>query len=117
MRDDAREIEAEIAGVESEAIRDLSVEDFYDFLYYKYFLWKYTQKNRLATTRKSLRRYKEENRWSELEDIQKRLFFPQKVFGDSEFQNPPNYSTSFTKIILSYLPTSTNVLLYHYLSP
>ena len=74
LRDDAREIEDEIKKVKSEAIRDLSVEEFYNFLYYKYFLWKYTQKNRLATTRKSLRRYKEENRWSELEDIQKRLF-------------------------------------------
>ena len=74
LRDDARKIEAEIAKVKSEAIRNLSVEEFYNFLYYKYFLWKYTQKNRLATTRKSLRRYKEENRWSELEYIQKRLF-------------------------------------------
>ena len=74
LRDDAKEIENEIAIVKADTIKNLSVEEFYEFLYNKYFLWKYTQKNRLATTRKSLRRYKEENRWSELEDIQKRLF-------------------------------------------
>lgn len=74
LRDDAKEIEYEMKIVNSEVIRNMSTEEFYEFLYNKYYVWKYTDKRRLSTTRKALRKYKEENRWGELSDIHKRLF-------------------------------------------
>lgn len=60
--------------VDANEIAQLSAAEFYHFLYNKYFVWKYTAKNRLETTRKSLRRYMDENRLFELADIQDRLF-------------------------------------------
>ena len=74
LNDEARVLDKYMEHVDADEIAQLSVNDFYNFLYDKYFVWKYTAKNRLATTRKSLRRYVDENRMSELEDIQKRLF-------------------------------------------
>lgn len=41
-------------------IEKMNAEEFYYFLYHEYFLWKYTAKNRLATTRKALSRYETE---------------------------------------------------------
>ena len=74
LKDEAQVLDKYMEHVDADEIAQLSVNDFYNFLYDKYFVWKYTAKNRLATTRKSLRRYVDENRMSELEDIQKRLF-------------------------------------------
>ncbi len=71
---EAQELDRYMEDVDADEIAQLSVPDFYDFLYDKYFVWKYTQKNRLATTRKSLRKYVDENKLFELADIQKRLF-------------------------------------------
>jgi len=51
------------------------VTEFYDFLFDKYFVWKYTQKNRLSTTRKALKKYIDEKRLDELEKIQKEVFY------------------------------------------
>lgn len=74
LKDEAQVLDKYMEHVDADEIAQLSVNDFYNFLYDKYFVWKYTAKNRLATTRKSLRRYVDENMMSELEDIQKRLF-------------------------------------------
>lgn len=71
---EAQELECYIEKVKAEEIALLPTADFYNFLYNKYFVWKYTQKNRLATTRKSLKKYVDENKMSELSDIQRRLF-------------------------------------------
>ncbi|MBR5284693.1 MAG: hypothetical protein IKU27_06580 [Clostridia bacterium] len=60
--------------LDAEDIKNMSVEEFYNFLYEKYFVWVFTQKNRLASTRKHLQRYVDENRMIELENIQKKLF-------------------------------------------
>lgn len=60
--------------IDADEIAQMPVDAFYAFLYDEYFVWKYTAKNRLATTRKSLRWYMEENRLSELAGIQKSLF-------------------------------------------
>lgn len=40
-----------------ETVEQMSVSEFYQFLHDKYFVWKYTAKNRLATTRSHLRKY------------------------------------------------------------
>lgn len=71
---EAQELDSYMENLDANDIAQLSVSEFYDFLYDRYFVWKYTAKNRLATTRKSLRRYVEENKLSELADIQRRLF-------------------------------------------
>lgn len=67
-------LEAKIEGVNYEDISALSITDFYSFLHDEYYVWKYTQKNRLATTRKQLERYVTEDRMFELEFIKHRLF-------------------------------------------
>ena len=55
-------------------VEAMNSEAFYDFLYNRYFVWKYTQKNRLATTRGCLRRYLDNGELSKLESIKERLF-------------------------------------------
>ena len=57
-----------------EHIKNLTSEEFYNFLYNEYFVWKYTAKNRLATTRMHLQRYQNENRLAELDSIKHDLF-------------------------------------------
>ena len=55
-------------------LEKMNVQEFYDFLYNEYFVWKYTAKNRLATTRKSLSKYETEG-MNSLAKIQRRLVF------------------------------------------
>lgn len=74
LKTEAQVLDRYMESIDADEIAQLSVLDFYEFLYDKYFVWKYTAKNRLATTRKSLSRYVDENRMSELADIQGRLF-------------------------------------------
>ncbi|MFC4710153.1 hypothetical protein ACWOEJ_07780 [Enterococcus eurekensis] len=69
-RDDS--IETKMSKLKAEDIQHLPVEDFYSFLYDDYFVWKYTAKHRLASTRKSLKKY--ENDMNELSEIQDGLF-------------------------------------------
>ncbi|MCR5106117.1 MAG: hypothetical protein K6B68_16930 [Eubacterium sp.] len=42
-------------------LKNMNGEEFYSFLYSKYFVWKYTAHNRLATTRKQLEKQKKED--------------------------------------------------------
>lgn len=74
LKVDEQALDCYMEDLDADEIAQLPVSGFYDFLHDKYFVWKYTAKNRLATTRKSLARYIDENRLSELADIQKRLF-------------------------------------------
>lgn len=55
-------------------IRNLTAEGFYEFLYDEYFVWKYTAKNRLATTHMHLQRYITEKRVNDLDRIREELF-------------------------------------------
>jgi len=66
---EAKELDDYMENLDANDIAQLPSFEFYNFLHDKYFVWKYTAKNRLATTRKSLRRYVEENKLSELADI------------------------------------------------
>ena len=74
LKDDEQALEVYMEEINANEIAQLPVDEFYNFLYDKYFVWKYTAKNRLATTRKSLRRYLDENKLSDLANIQHRLF-------------------------------------------
>lgn len=67
-----REVEAFLDALTPARAAAYSPEEFYAFLYDKFFLWKYTAKNRLASTRRSLSYY-EEN-MQELALIQQALF-------------------------------------------
>lgn len=60
--------------VRYEEIGSLTTYEFYKFLHDEYYVWKYTQKNRLSTTRKQLERYINEDRMFELDYIKHRLF-------------------------------------------
>lgn len=51
------DLEKRIGSIEPSEVKSMSALEFYRFLYDEYFVWKYTAKNRLATTRKSLMRY------------------------------------------------------------
>lgn len=74
LRGDEKTLDRYMENIDADEIAQLSAVEFYDFLYNKYYVWKYTAKNRLATTRKSLKRYVDENKLHELANIQQRLF-------------------------------------------
>ena len=74
LRPEQRDIENYINNIDTETIKCLDENEFYDFLYNKYFVWKYTAKNRLATTRKCLEKYIHNNELLKLKDIQTRIF-------------------------------------------
>ena len=57
---EAQWIEKFMDQLDAENVKNMSLQEFYDFLYEKYFFWVFTQKNRLATTRKQLQRYVDE---------------------------------------------------------
>ena len=56
-----------------DVIKSMSVHDFYTFLHNKYFVWKYTAKNRLATSRNNLKKHLNGN-MNDLEEIHKQIF-------------------------------------------
>jgi hypothetical protein len=68
------ELEKELEALDVESVRRMSAQEWYDFLSHKYFRWKYTAANRLATTRKSLQKYMETNSLDGLLKIKGRLF-------------------------------------------
>ena len=68
------EIEKELDNLDSETVKKMTVNEFYYFLHNKYFVWKYTQANRLRTTRNSLVKYLEDDNIVELEEIHNLIF-------------------------------------------
>jgi thermostable 8-oxoguanine DNA glycosylase len=67
------EIEKELNNLKVEILFNMTKEDWYDFLYNKYFFWKYTSPNRLVTTRNHLRKYEDTGTLDELDDIRKKI--------------------------------------------
>jgi hypothetical protein len=74
LKVEQREIEDYFERINAEEVERLNEKEFYIFLHDKYFVWKYTAKNRLATTRKNLEKYVENGELFVLKDIQARLF-------------------------------------------
>ena len=68
------EVEKQMNRLDSEDIKRLNPREWYDFLRDAYFPWKYTAPNRLATTRKQLKKYEETNNLGELFSIKENLF-------------------------------------------
>lgn len=54
------ELEKSMDSINANKIRNMPVKEFYQFLHDEYFVWKYTAKNRLTTTRKQLEKYEDE---------------------------------------------------------
>lgn len=69
LKGDQRVLEDELYAIGAVGVEKMDAQEFYDFLYNKYFVWKYTAKNRLATTRKSLQKYVLNNELQKLERI------------------------------------------------
>lgn len=74
MRPEQKVREEYITKIGAEGLKKLDERAFYNFLYDTYFVWKYTAKNRLATTRKNLEKYILNDELFTLKDIQTRLF-------------------------------------------
>ena len=72
-------LERELNSLKLESLRSLGPTEWYEFLYEKYFRWKYTAANRLATTRASLRSYMEENALEALDRIRQRADIYEQV--------------------------------------
>ena len=68
------ELEKELDCLDADLVKAMPVSEFYDFLYNKYFVWKYTSPKRLLTTRRSLEQYKQDDNILELESIQSLIF-------------------------------------------
>lgn len=56
-----RSLEKSLEVLNPDDIKQMNVETFYLFLHDTYFVWKYTAKNRLATTRAQLKRHLNNN--------------------------------------------------------
>lgn len=54
IKDEVRQLDNELDPLDLDAIRNLDAQGWYSFLRDKYFRWKYTAPNRLATTTASL---------------------------------------------------------------
>jgi len=66
-------IEKELNNLKIDDLFNMSKRDWYDFLYNKYFFWKYTTPNRIVTTRLQLQKYLITDTLDELNDIRKKI--------------------------------------------
>lgn len=66
-------LEKELEALDPSVVSKMSPEEFYNFLHDTYFVWKYTAKNRLSTTRIQLKRHLDD--LSKLAEIQESLFY------------------------------------------
>lgn len=73
IKDDNIQIEYELNRMSVESISPLDQEQWYAFLYNKYFVWKYTAPNRLVTTRMNLKKYIEQDALDELHIIKNEI--------------------------------------------
>jgi hypothetical protein len=68
-------IEKEFDQIDSNQIKTMNSEEWYEFLLHKYYFWKYTAPNRYATTTGQLRKYiSKQNGLDELKAIKDKIF-------------------------------------------
>jgi len=63
------QVEIELNRLTPDRIAGMDADSWYAFLHNEYFVWKYTAKNRLATTRKALARHRESGELEALDQI------------------------------------------------
>jgi hypothetical protein len=73
VRNENMAVEITLDKLQLDRIRAMNEETWYSFLHDEYFPWKYTASNRLATTRKQLKKYKSENALAQLDKIRHQL--------------------------------------------
>jgi hypothetical protein len=71
--EDNIQIEYELNRLTPDQIKNMNANKWYQFLLTKYFVWKYTAKNRLATTTNHLKKYAENNELDQLHDIKNKI--------------------------------------------
>lgn len=69
-----KELEQFMSDLAPSDVERMSASEFYEFLHDKYFVWKYTAKNRLKTTRNHLEKYRDLDCMEELEEIHRAIF-------------------------------------------
>ena len=74
IKPENRELEESMEALGSECVSKLGAREWYEFLLNKYFPWKYTQANRLASTTKLFRTYEDEGKLDYLYSITRKLF-------------------------------------------
>ena len=98
------ELIRELEPLNLEQIRELDAQGWYDFLFDKYFRWKYTAANRLATTRRSLSKYTENGRIDELLSIKE----PIQIMRDKSAENNRTFTMD------SWTPKKIDEILWTY---
>lgn len=73
IKEDNIQIEYELNRLSVNLLSLMNKEQWFKFLFEKYFVWKYTAKNRLATTRKNLQKYLNEENLDELYQIKNEI--------------------------------------------
>lgn len=73
VRPENMALERSLDSLDLNRIALMKAREWYTFLHDEYFAWKYTAKNRLATTRAQLRKYQEDGNLSALDGIRQRL--------------------------------------------
>lgn len=68
------ELDLELEALTSKEVENYTVNEFYDFLYSKYFVWKYGYSQYLSVYLRSLSKYKDEDRLYDLEKIKNKIF-------------------------------------------
>jgi hypothetical protein len=83
-------LDKEIDPLDLNMVKRLNTDEWYTFLYQKYFPWKYTAPNRLATTRASLEKHRERpNGLADIRRIKQELL----VFPKQDIQKGLNLAT------------------------
>ena len=67
------QVEYSLNRLSRERLDRMNAVSWYKFLHNEYFLWKYTAKNRLATTQSHLRKYRDGDALDELDQIRQRI--------------------------------------------
>lgn len=67
------QLERDLEGLKVARLEAMDAQEWYDFLLYEYFKWKYTAANRYATTTNQLKRYVKDSELSKLLNIKERL--------------------------------------------
>lgn len=73
VRPENLSLERALNSLSLERLQDFDAVEWYDFLHDEYFRWKYTAKNRYATTTSQLKRYLSGGDLSSLDDIRRAL--------------------------------------------
>jgi hypothetical protein len=73
IRVDNIQVEYTLNRLTPDRVAAMDAQAWYVFLHDEYFLWKYTAKNRLATTRAQLRRYFDDDALDQLNDVRLKI--------------------------------------------